>query len=127
MHTDSTLLPRAARARASWNVALDDCRLGAGGVAITYWMNRLQGLPGPTDYCVSLNAQGRVAPAAVHARATYEHPIYTLDALRARDELMALDGDAPHALRRRLPRRGLPRGRAALRLRRGGPRQAAAA
>jgi uncharacterized protein len=55
-------------------------------------MNRLQGLPGPVDYCVSLNAQGRVAPAAVRARATYEHPIYTLDALRARDELMALDG-----------------------------------
>ncbi len=26
------------------------------------------------------------------ARATYEHPIYTLDALRARDGLMALDG-----------------------------------
>jgi predicted NAD/FAD-binding protein len=92
VHTDSTLLPRAPKARASWNVALDDCRLGAGGVAITYWMNRLQGLPGPVDYCVSLNAQGRVAPAAVHARATYEHPIYTLDALRARDELMALDG-----------------------------------
>lgn len=92
VHTDASLLPRKAKARASWNVELEDCRNGAGGVTITYWMNRLQGLPGPTDYCVSLNAEGRVAEASVHARATYEHPIYTLDALRARDELMALDG-----------------------------------
>jgi uncharacterized protein len=92
VHTDASLLPRRFRARASWNVALDDCRLGAGGVAITYWMNRLQGLPGPTDYCVSLNGEARIAPELVLARATYEHPIYTLDALRARDELMALDG-----------------------------------
>ena len=29
-------------------------------VAITYWMNRLQGLPDPTDYCVSLNQSTRI-------------------------------------------------------------------
>jgi predicted NAD/FAD-binding protein len=92
VHTDASMLPRKPRARASWNVALDDCRLGAGGVAITYWMNRLQGLPGPTEYCVSLNGEARIDPSSVLARATYEHPIYTLDAMRARDELLALDG-----------------------------------
>jgi predicted NAD/FAD-binding protein len=92
VHTDTALLPRNEAARAAWNVALDDCRLGAGAVAITYWMNRLQRLPGPTDYCVSLNHAELVDPAKVLARAEYEHPIYTLDALRARDELMALDG-----------------------------------
>jgi predicted NAD/FAD-binding protein len=92
VHTDASLLPRRAKARASWNVMLEDCRLGAGGVAITYWMNRLQGLPGPTDYCVSLNGEARIAPSKILARATYEHPIYTLDAVRARGELLALDG-----------------------------------
>ena len=92
VHTDASLLPERPAARASWNVALDDCRMGARGVSITYWMNRLQGLPGPTDYCVSLNAGSRVAPESVRATATYEHPIYTLDALRARDALLALDG-----------------------------------
>jgi predicted NAD/FAD-binding protein len=92
VHTDSSVLPRKLAARAAWNVALDDCRLGGGGVAITYWMNRLQRLPGPTDYCVSLNRAEHVDPAKVLARAEYEHPIYTLDAVRARDELRALDG-----------------------------------
>ena len=92
VHTDSSMLPGRSAARASWNVVLDDCREGGRGVAITYWMNRLQGLPGPTDYCVSLNGESRVAPGSVLARASYEHPIYTLDTLRARDELMALDG-----------------------------------
>jgi predicted NAD/FAD-binding protein len=93
VHTDSALLPRRAAVRAAWNVSLDDCMLGARGVSITYWMNRLQGLPGPTDYCVTLNGIDRIDPSRVLARARYEHPIYTLDALRARDELMAVDGE----------------------------------
>jgi predicted NAD/FAD-binding protein len=92
VHTDTSLLPGKQAARAAWNVALDDCRKGVAGVSITYWMNRLQGLPGPTDYCVSLNRVDRIDPSKVLARASYEHPIFTLDALRARDELMALDG-----------------------------------
>jgi predicted NAD/FAD-binding protein len=93
IHTDGSLLPRVPSVRASWNVSLDDCRSGAGGVAITYWMNRLQGLPGPIDYCVSLNQGDRIDPSKVLARASYEHPIYTLDALRARDDLLRLDGE----------------------------------
>jgi predicted NAD/FAD-binding protein len=93
VHTDPALLPRCATVRASWNVGLEDCRSGARGVSITYWMNRLQGLPGPTDYCVSLNEVDRIAPSTVLARATYEHPVYTLDAVRARDELLAIDGE----------------------------------
>ena len=56
-------------------------------------MNRLQGLPGPTDYCVSLNEVERIEPATVLARMSYEHPVYTLDAVRARDELLAADGE----------------------------------
>jgi uncharacterized protein len=93
VHTDSALLPRRAAVRAAWNVSLDDCMRGARGISITYWMNRLQGLPGPTDYCVTLNGIDRIDPSKVLARASYEHPIYTLDALRARDELMAVDGE----------------------------------
>jgi predicted NAD/FAD-binding protein len=93
VHTDPALLPRCATVRASWNVGLEDCRAGARGVSITYWMNRLQGLPGPTDYCVSLNEVDRIAPSTVLARATYEHPVYPLAAGRARDELLAVDGE----------------------------------
>ena len=93
VHTDRALLPRCATVRASWNVALEDCRVGARGVSITYWMNRLQGLPGPTDYCVSLNEVERIEPSSVLARMSYEHPVYTLDAVRARDELLAVDGE----------------------------------
>jgi predicted NAD/FAD-binding protein len=93
VHTDRALLPRCATVRASWNVALEDCRVGARGVSITYWMNRLQGLPGPTDYCVSLNEVERIEPSTVLARMSYEHPVYTLDAVRARDELLTVDGE----------------------------------
>jgi predicted NAD/FAD-binding protein len=92
VHTDARLLPRSAAARAAWNVALADCHRGCTAVSITYWMNRLQGLPGPTDYCVSLNLEQVVDPERVLATASYEHPVYTLEGMRARDELRALDG-----------------------------------
>jgi predicted NAD/FAD-binding protein len=53
LHTDSRLLPRQERARASWNY-----HLGTRGksATLTYHMNRLQGISTPEDYCVTLNA-----------------------------------------------------------------------
>ena len=53
LHTDSRLLPRQPDARASWNYHLGTNRRAA---TLTYHMNRLQNLPTPEDYCVTLNA-----------------------------------------------------------------------
>ena len=92
VHTDASMLPRKPKARASWNVALDDCRLGAGGVAITYWMNRLQGLPGPDRVLRLAERRGAHRTIGGARPRDVRDPIYTLDAMRARDELLALDG-----------------------------------
>ncbi len=74
LHTDASLLPRAAGARASWNYLLDACSTSQPGVHVTYHLNRLQALHEPVDYCVTLN--GTTASAAGHElrRMTYEHP-----------------------------------------------------
>ena len=48
---------------------------------------------------------------------TYEHPVYTLDSVAAREQLAGAARRAPHRLRGRLPRLGLPRGRRRQRLR----------
>ena len=42
---------------------------------------------------MSLNEVERIEPTTVLARMSYEHPVYTLDAVRARDELLAADGE----------------------------------
>lgn len=92
LHTDSSLLPREPRARASWNFHLDGCRGSRDVPAITYHLNRLQRLEEELDYCVTLNRSERVHPGHVIARMTYEHPLYTHESLAAQPELRRLTG-----------------------------------
>ena len=80
LHTDSSLLPRRPRARASWNYHLAE---GAGSATLTYHMNRLQTLDTPEDYCVTLNDGGSVNDRQVLKQMTYYHPLYTASAIRA--------------------------------------------
>ncbi|MFD9944907.1 NAD(P)/FAD-dependent oxidoreductase [Nonomuraea sp. NPDC059023] len=85
LHTDTTVLPTAVNARASWNLRMD-CRSGATpGVRVSYDMNRLQGQP----YLVSLGE-----PIAEHhqiARTVYEHPAYTPESVAAQRRLPSLN------------------------------------
>ncbi len=80
LHTDSSVLPRRPRARASWNYHLTE---GAASATVTYHMNRLQSLDTPEDYCVTLNDSGAVSDGSVLKQMTYHHPLYTANALRA--------------------------------------------
>ena len=79
LHTDASVLPRTARARASWNYLLDACDGDAARVQVSYHMNRLQRLDEPIDYLVTLNGGSRIDAATVLARMGYAHPIYTPD------------------------------------------------
>jgi len=93
LHTDESLMPRHHRAWSSWNV----CRHARGdhggvGAGITYWMNLLQGLPGTTNFLVSLNQTDRIDPERVLARRQYHHPIYTPAARAAQRRLPEISG-----------------------------------
>jgi predicted NAD/FAD-binding protein len=87
VHRGDSLLPRRAGARAAWNVALDDCRAHERPVSVTYSLNRLHAFADPVEFCVSLNQSERIAERDVIARMTYEHPVYTLDSVAARERL----------------------------------------
>jgi predicted NAD/FAD-binding protein len=91
LHSDARLLPRAGRARASWNYLLPSCDAAHHGVLVTYDMNRLQSLPTTQPQLVTLNATDRIDPGEVYARMTYEHPIYTPAAVAAQQGLGALN------------------------------------
>jgi predicted NAD/FAD-binding protein len=90
LHTDATVLPRTAGARASWNYRKSSCRDETGPVTVTYDLNRLMRLAEPVDHLVSLNASG-LPESAVLARMTYEHPEYTVDSVAAQRRLPALN------------------------------------
>jgi predicted NAD/FAD-binding protein len=91
LHTDESLLPRAAGARASWNYLLPSCRSDSGKVLVSYDMNRLQRLHTATPYVVTLNASDRIRPDSVVARMSYTHPIYTPESIAAQQSLPTLN------------------------------------
>ncbi|MCL7490729.1 FAD-dependent oxidoreductase [Streptomyces sp. MCA2] len=91
LHSDTSLLPRAHGARASWNYLMASCTTPADKVQVTYHMNRLQRLDTPEDYLVTLNATDRVATHRVLARMVYEHPLYTPESVAAQQCLPQLN------------------------------------
>jgi len=89
LHTDSRLLPRRSGARASWNYHLGTRRRAA---TLTYHMNRLQSLPTPEDYCVTLNDTESVDQGRILREMTYFHPLYTLEAVRSQARWPEISG-----------------------------------
>ncbi len=85
LHTDTSVLPRAARARASWNFLRP--REARGAVTVTYDLTRLQRLPTRTHYLVTLGGDDLVDPAHVLARMEYAHPLYTPASVAAQRRL----------------------------------------
>lgn len=93
LHRDSSLLPTRAGARASWNHRTSCGPDGdASGVAVSYWMNRLQGLDEPDDYVVTLNGDDLVDADSVIAEMTYAHPVFTPAAVEAAQRLRPAGG-----------------------------------
>lgn len=93
LHTDTSVLPRAPRARASWNYLIP--ATATDGVIVSYDMTRLMKLDSGDDrrYVVTLGGSGRIDPAAVLAEMTYEHPIYTPESVAAQRQLSDLATD----------------------------------
>ena len=90
LHRDATQLPIATAAQSSWNYRMDDCGQRSDRTAVTYWMNKLQGIESTEPFLVTLNASDRIDPATVIARMHYTHPIYTPTSVAAQGELRDL-------------------------------------
>jgi predicted NAD/FAD-binding protein len=92
LHTDCRLLPSIPKARASWNCLLP--RKQQDSVVLTYWMNLLQNIKAPVDFCVTLNSPEVIAADKIIRRLTYHHPVYstaTFEAQKRRDEISGVN------------------------------------
>jgi uncharacterized protein len=93
LHRDVRLMPKRRRAWASWNflrwkregTALND-------VAVTYWMNPLQGIDGDKPLFVSLNPPFEPDPALTFGRYLCDHPQYNAAAFAAQQRLGEIQG-----------------------------------
>ncbi len=90
LHTDARLMPQSKAAWASWVYAARGS-VADNDVSVTYWMNKLQSLPG-ADVFVSLNPDREPDPATVIDRHVFRHPIFSREAVAAQAEIPSIQG-----------------------------------
>ncbi|MEY2881030.1 MAG: hypothetical protein RLZZ15_3410 [Verrucomicrobiota bacterium] len=114
LHTDASVMPRTRLAWSSWNYEIAPAR-GTGlptrergttsptgesepsapfSTATHYWMNSLQGVSDRENYFVTINRPEAIAPEKILRRIDYEHPLFSLGAVRAQAEIPALNAAA---------------------------------
>jgi predicted NAD/FAD-binding protein len=92
LHTDDSVMPRTKLCWASWNYRIARLADGNTSASTIYWMNRLQGVSERQNYFVSVNGEDFVNPKCVLKRIEYEHPLFSLGAIRAQESLPKLNG-----------------------------------
>jgi len=92
LHQDESLMPKRSGTWSSWNYlkTTHDNK-----VCLTYWMNRLQKFIGEDqNYFVTLNPSSPPDPEKTLKQITYEHPQFTLEALKGWKNLKDIQGKA---------------------------------
>lgn len=92
LHRDERLLPRTRRAWAAWNYHLAERTGPEQRVAVSYWLNALQGVPSKEQLLVTLNRSEAIDPSKVLRRFTYHHPVYTAEGVKAQGEHALISG-----------------------------------
>jgi predicted NAD/FAD-binding protein len=91
LHTDASVMPKTKLCWSSWNYRIDRATDGKILPSTIYWMNRLQDVSDRQNYFVSINGEDSVNPNAILKRIQYEHPVFSLGAIRAQRELPKLN------------------------------------
>ena len=89
LHSDPTFMPRRRATWASWNVFKQD----DGRLCLTYWMNRLQGLPEDCPVFVTLNPDRMPREDLMHFETHFDHPLFDGPAAAAVREIKRHNGE----------------------------------
>jgi len=93
LHSDAGLMPRRRAVWSSWNYLGRTTPEGGGRqLCVTYWMNRLQGLPASSPLFVTLNPIRPPRAGSLIRSEIYEHPLFDNAAMAAQKQLWSLQG-----------------------------------
>ena len=90
LHQDVGLMPLRTGAWSSWNYLSDTSETKK--VSVTYWMNRLQGIPESIPLFVTLNPFREPRRGSVIRSDLYTHPTFDAHAMSAQERLWSLQG-----------------------------------
>lgn len=91
LHADTSIMPKRRKCWSSW-VYTEDATNKSDRIDLTYWMNSLQSIPENDPLFVTLNTKRTIREELIYDQVTLRHPVYDLAALRARDQLQAMNG-----------------------------------
>jgi predicted NAD/FAD-binding protein len=92
VHSDTSFMPREKKCWASWVYLSENREDKKQSVALSYWMNNLQGLDPAYPLIVTLNPDRRPLEDLILDEHTFSHPIFDLKAIKAQDKIKALQG-----------------------------------
>lgn len=92
LHRDTALMPKRRKAWASWNYLKSTRAAVDTDVAVTYWMNRLQGIDPACPLFVTLNPDREPARDKVFAEFSYDHPQFGTDTMEIQTAIEAIQG-----------------------------------
>ncbi len=101
LHSDTRLMPRNRKVWSSWNYLSQDSQNNSiensgsdqeGGLAVSYWMNKLQPLATKQPLIVTLNPPIEPEEGSIHCSFLYDHPVFSENAISAQQELYKLQG-----------------------------------
>lgn len=88
LHRDPLLMPRRRSAWASWNVL----KQGGDEICLSYWMNRLQGLPAERPLFITLNPSQPPDASLTFHHYVFDHPQFDMAAEAAVRSLTRIQG-----------------------------------
>ncbi|MGR3492701.1 MAG: NAD(P)/FAD-dependent oxidoreductase [Shimia sp.] len=90
-HSDTSAMANRRAVWGAWNYTED----GSGDtdrIDLTYWINKLQSIPGPRQYFVTLNTKRPLREELIHDVCTFRHPVFDTAALAAQKQVTAFNG-----------------------------------
>ncbi len=92
LHSDTDFMPKRKKAWASWVYLSEQREDKSQSVSLSYWMNNLQPLPTQQPIIVTLNPGREPDPELTHDTHTFEHPVFSPEAIRAQTRIHEIQG-----------------------------------
>jgi predicted NAD/FAD-binding protein len=85
-------MPKNPDCWASWVYLSEQKNDNAAEIGVTYWMNLLQNIDNKYPLFVTLNPANPPAPELVFNKHIFHHPVFTVEAIAAQEQLEKIQG-----------------------------------